>query len=273
MNNIELVDRLMKIYNELPTVYAKGGIGWKLTDYRYNYLRNQYADNKKYLTPDTKGKYACDCSGMIVGAAYDGWRVDHEPTWSKAHDWNDKMLHDRLTDKCKPQNAILGMCLWKKGHVGLYVGNGMSLDCNYDSATSNGIHLRKIEEVGWTEAGKLPEIQYVTPKVGDVVPMVITKIDGNKAYGETEIVNPAPTPTPTPTPVPEIKVGSRVVILPGAVSGGGNPAYANKPIDPRYANGQWVDKVKDIATFNGEKQALLETLWTWVAFKYLKVVE
>jgi len=122
--------------------------------------------------------------------------------------------------------------------------------------------------VGWTEAGKLPEIQYITPKVGDVIPMVITKIDGNKAYGETEIVNPEP----TPTPVPEIKVGSKVVILPGAVSGGGNPAYANKPIDPRYANGNWVDTVKEIATYNGEKQALLETLWTWVAFKYLKVV-
>ena len=271
MNNIELVDRLMKIYNELPTVYAKGGIGWKLTDYRYNYLRNQYADNKKYLTPDTKGKYACDCSGMIVGAAYDGWYVGHEPTWQSSHDWNDADLHEKMTDKVKPQNAILGMCLWKKGHVGLYVGNGMSLDCNYDSATSNGIHLRKIEEVGWTEAGKLPEIQYVTPKVGDVVPMVITKIEGNKAFGEATIVNPDP--QPTPTPVPEIKVGSKVVILPGAVSGGGNPAYANKPIDPRYANGQWVDVVKDIATFNGEKQALLETLWTWVAFKYLKVVE
>ena len=269
MTNIELVDNLMKIYNELPTVYALGGIGWKLTDYRYNYLRNQYEKNKTFLTPDTKGKYACDCSGMIVGAAYDGWRVDHEPTWTKAHDWNDADLHEKMTDKCKPQNAQLGMCLWKKGHVGLYVGNGYSLDSNYDSATSNGIHLRKIEEVGWAEAGKLPEIQYVTPKVGDVLPMVVTRIDGDKAYGETTIVNPEP----TPVPVPEIKVGSKVVILPGAVSGGGNPDYAGKPIDERYANGKFVDTVTSIAVYNNEKQALLKILYTWVAFKYLKVVE
>lgn len=37
MTNIELVNNLMEIYNTLPTVYALGGIGWKLTDYRYNY--------------------------------------------------------------------------------------------------------------------------------------------------------------------------------------------------------------------------------------------
>ena len=271
MTNIELVDNLMKIYNELPTVYALGGIGWKLTDYRYNYLRNQYEKNKKFLTPDTKGKYACDCSGMIVGAAYDGWRVGNEPVWSRAHDWNDASLHNLMTDKCKPADAQIGMCLWKKGHVGLYVGNGYGLDSNYDSATSNGIHLRKIEEVGWTEAGKLPEIEYVTPRVGDTIPMVITKIEGNKAFGEAKIVNPDP--QPTPTPVPEIKVGSKVVILPGAVSGGGNPDYAGKPIDPKYANGKYVDTVISISMYNNEKQALLKILYTWVAFKYLKVVE
>ena len=265
MTNIELVDNLMKIYNELPTVYALGGIGWKLTDYRYNYLRNQYEKNKTFLTPDTKGKYACDCSGMIVGAAYDGWRVDHEPTWTKAHDWNDADLHEKMTDKCKPQNAILGMCLWKKGHVGLYVGNGMSLDSNYDSATSNGIHLRKIEEVGWTEAGKLPEIQYVTPKVGDTIPMVITKIDGSKAYGEADIVNPEPSPTPY------ISVGSRVTINPGARAGGlsSNRGVA---IDPRYANGQYVDIVTKIEAHYGVQEALLKNIVTWVAIDSLKAV-
>ena len=270
MNNIELVDRLMKIYNELPTVYAKGGIGWKLTDYRYNYLRNQYADNKKYLTPDTKGKYACDCSGMIVGAAYDGWYVGHEPTWTRSHDWNDADLHEKMTDKCKPQNAILGMCLWKKGHVGLYVGNGYGLDCNYDSATSNGIHLRKIEEVGWTEAGKLPEIQYITPKVGDVVPMVITKIEGTKAYGETDIVNPEPQPTPTPAPQP-IQVGSKVTINPGAKAGGLSSSRG-VAIDPRYANGKYIDTVTKIEAHYGVNEALLKNIVTWVAVDSLKAV-
>lgn len=265
MTNIELVNNLMEIYNTLPTVYALGGIGWKLTDYRYNYLRNQYEKNKTFLTPDTKGKYACDCSGMIVGAAYDGWRVDHEPTWTKAHDWNDSMLRDRLTDKCKPQNAIIGMCLWKKGHVGLYVGNGYSLDSNYDSATSNGIHLRKIEEVGWTEAGKLPEIQYVTPKVGDTIPMVITRIDGSKAYGEANIVNPEPSPTPY------ISVGSRVTINPGARAGGLSSSRGVL-IDPKYANGQYVDIVTKIEAHYGVQEALLKNIVTWVAIDSLKAV-
>ena len=262
MTNIELVEIAKLIYAEKKTCYAKGGIGWTLTQARYNYLRNQYEANKTYLNESDLGKCACDCSGMVVGMAYDGWRVNQEPTWTRAHDWNDQMLHDRLTECVSPDKAEPGMCLWKQGHVGLYIGDGMALDSNIDK-DGDGVHLRKVSDVKWTLAGKLPEIEYIPVKedikVGDVVEMEVYSIADGYAYGKVWVG------------IDKIVVGSMVTINPGAVAGGLNSKYRGLLIDPKYANGKYVDTVTKIETHYGNQEALLKNLVTWVDLKYLNL--
>lgn len=260
MTNKELVNNAVAIFMNQKTVYAKGGIGITLTQSEVDRLIRQYPENAKYISSKDIGKHACDCSGMIVGMAYDGWTVDEDPVWTKAHDWNDQMLHDRLTDTCDPKDAIPGMCLWKKGHVGLYLGNGIEFDSNAEKSGS-GIHKRKITDVKWELAGKLPEIEYVGVNVGDIIPMTVTRIENGIAYGETRVDEPE-----------EIKVGSRVTIDPGAVAGGTSSKYRGLIIDANYANGKYVDTVVEIAKHYGEDEAKLEGINTWVAFKYLNVV-
>lgn len=261
MTNEELVRIATDIYENCKTVYAKGGIGWKLTQDRLDSLIRQYPANKQYISTKDIGKCACDCSGMIVGMAYDGWRVNRDPVWTKSHDWNDQMLHDRLTDTVSPDKAIPGMCLWKQGHVGLCIGNGYALDSNAEKSGS-GIHLRKVSDIKWTLAGKLPEIEYVGVKIGDVIPMTVTKIENGIAYGEVRVDAPD-----------SIHVGSKVTIDPGAVAGGMNKQYRGKLIDPKYANGKYVDTVDAIETHYGVEEARLKGIWTWVALKYLNLVE
>ena len=268
MNNYELSYNAMDIYRNLVTVYAKGGIGWKLTQSKLDSLLKQYPVNSKYISEKDLGKYVCDCSGMIVGMAYDGWRVDHEPTWTRAHDWNDADLGERLTDCVSPDKAEPGMCLWKKGHVGLAVFGGMALDSNAE-ASGSGIHYRKISDVNWEKAGKLPEIEYLTIKVGDIIPMKVTSITDGTASGSAWVG----VPTPSPTPAPVITVGSKVTINPGARAGGLNKKYRGLLIDPKYANGKYVDTVKKIETHYGVEEALLIGINTWVAVKDLKLVQ
>ena len=266
MNNYQLAYNAMDIYRNLITVYARGGIGWKLTQARLDYLLAQYSENKKYISEKDLGKYACDCSGMIVGMAYDGWRVNHEPTWTKAHDWNDQMLHDRLTDCVSPDKAEPGMCLWKKGHVGLAVFGGMALDSNAE-ASGSGIHYRKISDVKWELAGKLPEIEYLSVKVGDIIPMTVTSISNGIAAGSAWVGIPTPAPA-------QIQVGSKVTINPGAKSGGMNKKYRGLYIEPKYANGKYIATVEQIEVHYGVEEALLaKPVWTWVAVSSLKLVE
>ena len=260
MDSEKLVSNAVEIYMTQKTVYAKGGIGITLTKAEVDRLIKQYPANKNYISYKDVGKHACDCSGMIVGMAYDGWTPTRDPVWTRAHDWNDQMLHDRLTDTCDPKDAQPGMCLWKQGHVGLYIGNGIAFDSNAEKSGS-GIHKRKVSDVKWTLAGKLPEIEYVGVKVGDIIPMKVTKIENGIAYGQVQIDVPD-----------EIKVGSKVTIDPGAVAGGLNSKYRGLVIAPKYANGQYIDTVTKIETHYGNQEALLKGINTWVDLKYLNLV-
>lgn len=166
-DNEELVRIYKEIYDKKKTAYGSGCIGWTLTKSVYDDKCKQYPKNKTYLNYERdKGKCVADCSGAIVGIAYDGWTATTEPVWSKKNDWNDQMLHDKLTDTIdisggkNTDKLMLGMCLWKKGHVGLYIGDGYAFDVDYDSKVS-GIHKRKVTDVKWTLAGKLPNITYI----------------------------------------------------------------------------------------------------------------
>ena len=108
--------------------------------------------------------------------------------------------------------------------------------------------------------------------VGDVVPMEVYEIKDGYAYGKVTVA-PAPTPTPTPTPTPgEITVGSKVTINPGAHVGGLTSARGQL-VNPKYANGTYVDTVNKIQTNVGVQEGRLEGIVTWVALSELTLVE
>lgn len=104
-------------------------------------------------------------------------------------------------------------------------------------------------------------------QIGDIVPMEVTEIKDGYAYGRVKIDEPIP-------PVPKgIEVGSKVTINPGAKAGGLNDKYRGKAIDPKYANGKYVDTVNKIETHYGIEEARLQNIVTWVAVSDLTLVE
>lgn len=106
-----------------------------------------------------------------------------------------------------------------------------------------------------------------TIKVGDIVLMEVTEIKDGYAYGKVKVNDPLP-------PVPKgIEVGSKVTINPGAKAGGLNDKYRGKAIDPKYANGKYVDTVNKIESHYGIEEARLQKIVTWVAVSDLTLVE
>ena len=287
MTGNEVALRAEEFANAL-TKYEKGWWGQYPSQAEWNRILKMYPENSTYGNERYIGNSSCfffDCV-CLVKAILGGATVSHRIGYAALANNpmgdcdNVAFLNAlRKNDGCKPTEAKRGYGLATRTHAAIALGDGKWVDCNFikknGQVVQDGlvIHTTGIEQ--FTIAGKLTGVDYTdvtptpapTPKVGDVIPMVVTKIEGNIAYGQAEI-----TPAPAPTPTPEIKVGSKVTIAPGAVSGGGNPAYAGKVIDDRYANNTYVDTVTDIGTFGGEKQALLKNLYTWVAFKYLTVV-
>lgn len=276
ITSIEFVNASIDIYNKLVTTYAKGGYGQYIDTATYNALCNQYLWNKQHFDASWLGTYATDCICWIKGVL-SGWRYNVKITpamyCKTIPDFTDAQWGASLYDCVPISEAKAGYGLWKKGHAGICIGNGYALDSNYSvkngKVVENGITLRKLTDVAWEKAGKSPYIDYTDQiEVGDIVPMIVTKIEGNKAYGETEI-----TPAPAPTPVPVITVGSKVTIDKGARAGGLNKNYRGKLIDPKYANGKYVDTVTKIETHYGVEEALLKNIVTWVALSSLKLAE
>ena len=123
-------------------------------------------------------------------------------------DTNADGLKNRCTDRSTDfSNIQKGELLWMSGHVGIYIGDGLGVECT--PSWKDGVQITAVANIGkksgfysrkWTSHGKLPYVEYV------------------------------PEPTPEPTPVPEtISVGD-------IVSFTGVKCYSNaNKADDKYA--------------------------------------
>lgn len=105
--------------------------------------------------------------------------------------------------------------------------------------------------------------------VGDIVPMEVYEIKEGYAYGKVTVT---PSPTPTPPEPAVITVGSKVTINKGAHVGGLTDKRGQL-IDPKYANGTYVDVVNKIQKNAGVEEGRLTGINTWVALSELTLVQ
>lgn len=267
MNNREIADRA-EAFAKAITCYMKGGFGQRLTQATYNSLCSQYPVNRtygnaKYINSDC---FPFDCL-CFIKALLNNATVDHRIEYNDIKNstlgdfTNVDFLNMLKKTACNPKDAKRGYGLATKGHCGIALGDGRWVDANRTSG-QNGV---KIHETGievFTVAGKIDTVEYLPDevKVGDIIPMVVTKIENGIAYGQATIGG-------------KIVVGSKVTIDEGAKAGGMNKQYRGKPILPKYANGKYIDTVVEIATHYGVEEALLKGINTWVAISSLNLVE
>lgn len=125
--------------------YLYGGDGRICTDAYFDAWLKKYPNRIAPSEVDrirayTVGKYVYDCSQLVVSCF-------QCPDMSSAG----------LIKRCNPIFEDLSKCpeasiLYKKGHVGLDIGCGYSLDIPTEGQT---VRVRKISEGGWTQAGML----------------------------------------------------------------------------------------------------------------------
>ncbi len=81
----------------------------QISENRYNYALNNYI-----------GKTVTDCSGLIFGYTHDGSRRTSQMLFNKA---------DSALDIPADLSEIpIGAVLWKPGHVGIYQGDGRTIE-------------------------------------------------------------------------------------------------------------------------------------------------
>lgn len=181
------------------TLYIKGCFGAPM-GYKNN--RTRYSTNNDYnrgradlIMSASDDTFGFDCVNLLKGILW-GWNADLKKVYGGAqYASNDvpDIGENAMIAKCSDvstdfSNIIPGEMLWLDGHAGIYIGNGLAIECTPKWA--DGVQKTAVSNIGtkkgynsrkWTKHGKLPWIDYSA-----VIPQPTP--------------SPAPTPTPTPTP-------------------------------------------------------------------------
>ena len=174
LTNLQLVDFCERVY-AAKWVYWYGTYGKKCTQSLYDSKRKQYpthytaARAARYREDIAEGRTCADCVGMIkaffwtggVFGAVPGYATDGCPDTSA----NGMIGLCRETGPIAGMPDIPGLVVWKKGHIGVYVGGGYTIEMR---GFKYGCVKRKVKDGPWTKWGKLPPtmLEYVTGCAG-----------------------------------------------------------------------------------------------------------
>ena len=182
MKASEFVAKLKDVAQNYKTLYVMGCFGAPLTGGNVSRYCNNHAYNKqaartkmiKAAANQNPPVFGFDCVCLIKGILW-GWRGDASKTYggaSYAVNGVPDIGADTMITKCKGvstnfSNVEVGEALWCSGHIGVYIGGGLAVECS--PAFDNDVQITAVKNMGtksgynartWTKHGKLPYIEY-----------------------------------------------------------------------------------------------------------------
>lgn len=176
----ELVNRCVDIAKNYKTVYMWGAIGFPVTNAAIDSKAAQYpswytADKKaRFRALVGKGYFGFDCIGMIKSVLW-GWDGNASATYGGAKYASNgvpDLSADGTIKHCKNvstdfSHVPVGAALWCSGHIGVYIGNGLGVECT--PIWDNGVQITAVGAMGaksgyhtrnWVKWGLLPWVDY-----------------------------------------------------------------------------------------------------------------
>lgn len=185
MTNIEFAKRLKDVAQNYKTLYIMGCFGAPMTDsnkkrYCNNYDYNKNATRTAMIKSASSDTFGFDCVCLIKGILW-GWCGDTSKVYGGAGyaingvpdigaDSMIKVCSDVTADFSKIE---VGEAVWMSGHIGVYIGDGLAVECtpkwkNCVQITACNCSKNGYNRRNWTKHGKLPYVFYV--KSSDDVP-------------------------------------------------------------------------------------------------------
>lgn len=287
----QLAERCLDVAQNYKTLYVMGCFGAPLTAankkrYTQNHSYNKQAARTKMINAASADTFGFDCVCLIKGLLW-GWCGDKSKTYggtSYASNGVPDLGADTMITKCKDvsttgwANMEVGEALWVKGHIGVYIGNGLAVECT--PAWKNQVQVTAVGNIGaksgyntrtWTKHGKLPYVTYTgesistpsagsstttkpstgaTTAAGDLKVGDIVEFTGNTHYTNSNAATGVKC-KPGTAKITSIAKGAKHPYHLIKEAGGGSTVYG------------WVDAA-DIATSGGEEVYTVvagDTLW------------
>ena len=178
MNNIEFVRKLKDVADNYKTLYVLGCIGAPMTAankkrYTNNIAYNKRSDRAALINASSADTFGFDCVCIIKSLLW-GWSGKKTATYGGAKYGSNGVPDidaDTMITKCSGlstdfSNITPGEAVWVKGHIGVYIGDGLAIECTprwKDGVQYTACNCSKpgYNRRNWTKHGKLPYIEYV----------------------------------------------------------------------------------------------------------------
>lgn len=188
----ELAAACVDVAKNYKTLYVMGCFGAPMNDrnkkrYCSNHSYNKKAARTKMIQAATADTFGFDCVNLIKGLMW-GWCGDASASYGGAKyktndvpDTNANGMIKLCNDVSKDfSNIQIGEAVWMTGHIGVYIGDGLAVECT--PAWENRVQITAVLNIGkkagysgrkWTKHGKLPFLTYEAEAIPDVVPTVL----------------------------------------------------------------------------------------------------
>jgi len=186
MTGEDLAKIAVEIATKYKTLYVLGCFGAPLNDKnkkRYTSNNTFNAGRAAMINAASADTFGFDCVCLIKGILW-GWNGDVTRTYGGAGyktngvpDWGaNTTIRNCKNVSTDFKNIKIGEALWMDGHIGIYIGNGLGVECT--PKWQNKVQITAVGNIGpkagydtrtWTKHGELPWVRYTTGS-GTVVP-------------------------------------------------------------------------------------------------------
>lgn len=180
MNANDLVNKLKDIAINYKTLYVYACFGSPLNNankqrYTNNCDYNRQPSRRNKINAASSDTFGFDCVNLIKGVLW-GWHGDLNKTYGGAvyasNGVPDTNANGMFWDCCYNQssdfsNIVPGEFVWLDGHIGVYIGDGLAVECT--PAFQDKVQITAVGNIGaksgyatrtWTSHGKCKFIDY-----------------------------------------------------------------------------------------------------------------
>ena len=180
MKSLEFINKAKDIATNYKTLYILGCFGSPMTEtnkhrYTNNNSYNKSPERASKINAASRDTFGFDCVCLIKGILW-GWNGDINKTYGgavyKSNGVPDvsatTMLNEHCTDISSDfSNVTPGELVWKPGHIGIYIGDGLAVECT--PIWKDGVQITAVKNMGvkdgynnrtWEKHGKCVFIDY-----------------------------------------------------------------------------------------------------------------
>ena len=255
MSASKLVEKLKDIVDNYKTIYVYGSIGGIVTNSLISQKAKQYPSfytatrTAKIKAKVGKGYFGFDCVNVIKSILW-GWNGNKNASYGGAKYASNgvpDVSADGMIKLCSSvsssgwSNLKVGEAVWLPGHIGVYIGNGLVIECT--PKWDNNVQISGLGNIGksyngksrsWKKHGKIPYVSYTSTSQSTTL---------NETMYTTGSVNFRSKPNTSSTIYKNLKEGTQVLAISKYSDNWYKIKYNNKT---GYMSAKYLSKEKPI---------------------------